>query len=107
MIEAIREISKSLLPVDEWSSIDARLDVELLTQEMKHGLCDFTNLSDWLGSLLRRFCSPARDHLIDEMTSAIQFGVLNAQPRSTANGLMSIFDILQTMKLVTSIPISI
>lgn len=98
---AVRDILKHSLPSEEWPVIDARLDVQLLMQQLEHGICDFTALSDWLGNFLRRFCSPTRDGQLRFMTSAIRLGVENAEKDSIVRGLIAIFEILQGMSLVS------
>lgn len=101
MFESVREILKSLLPECEWSAIDARLDIDLLIQELEYGVCDFIALSDWLGVLLRRYCSPEGSHLIDEMIKTIRSGVQDVNTGEILTGLMQIFTILEVMKLVS------
>lgn len=101
MFETVREILKSLLPECEWSAIDARLDIDLLIQELDNGACDFIALSEWLGVLLRRYCSQEGSHLIDEMTTMIRSGVQDVNTGGILNGLMQIFTILEVMKLVS------
>lgn len=96
---AIRDILKHSLPCQQWPAIDAWLDVRFLMQQLEHGVCDFTALSDWLGNFLRRFCSPRLRCLLHTMTSAIRFGVENAETESIVHGLRTILDILQEMKL--------
>ena len=97
---AVRDILKHSVPSKEWPVIDARLDVQFLMQQLEHGICNFTALSDWLGSFLRRFCSPTQDRLLHTMTSAIRLGVENAERDSIVHGLIALFEILQGMNLV-------
>lgn len=98
---AVRDIMKNLLPSEEWPVIDARLDVRFLMLQLERGICDFTALSEWLGKFLRRFCSPTRDTLLHKMTSAIRSGVENADVHSIVHGLITMFEVLQGMKLVS------
>lgn len=101
MFGTVREILKSLLPECEWSAIDARLDIDLLIQELENGACDFIALSEWLGVLLRRYCSPEGSQMINEMTTMIRSGVHNVNTGEILTGLMQIFTILEVMKLVS------
>lgn len=101
LFEAVRDILKRSLPSEEWTIIDARLDVKLLVQQLEHGICDLTALSDWLGNFVRRFCSPARECLLHTMTSAIRSGVENAEADTIVHGFVTIFEILQAMNLVS------
>lgn len=98
---AVRDILKHLSPSEYWPVIDARLDVGFLMQQLEHGICNCTSLSDWLGNFLGRFGSPTRDSLLHTMTSAIRLGVQNADVDSIVHGLIDIFEILQGMKLVS------
>ena len=100
MIDTVRQILKGLLPEEEWPTIDRRLDISLLVQQLDNDAADFVNLSDWLGSLLRKFCSPERHHMITSMTSTIRLGVYNRDVGRLSNGLMHVFEILEVMKLV-------
>jgi len=101
MFESVREILKSLLPESERSAIDARLDIGLLVQELENGACDFIALSEWLGVLLRHYCSSERSHLVDDMTTMIRSGVQDTNIGNILTGLMQIFTILEAMKLVS------
>ena len=101
MFEAIREILKSLVPGSEWSSIDERLDVDLIMQELENGVCDIKGLGDWLGKLLLGSCSPVRDTDVGEMMSKIHEGADRDDPCLLVNGLRSLFGILEMMKLVS------
>ena len=101
MFGAVRMILKSLMHEDEWDAIDARLDIDLLIQQLKNRAFDLVALSDWLAVLLRGFCSPKRYQSIDAMTSSIRLGVGRVEAQFIATGLISMFDILETIKLVS------
>ena len=101
MFESVCEILKSLLPIEEWPAIDARLDVNLLVQELGNDVYDFSALSDWLGTLLRRFVLPERSHLVNLMTVRIRDGVRIQNVGVTVDGLVRLFSILEIMKLVS------
>ncbi len=102
MFGAIRETLKTLVPDREWPAVDSRLDVDLLVQQMENRACDFISLGDCLASLLRRFCSPERDHLFDDMTAKIQLGVRQANAQLIVHGLRRAFSILEIMRLVSA-----
>lgn len=106
MFEAVRETLKTLVSEEEHQAIDSRLDVELLMQQMENGACDFVSLGDCLASLLRRYCSPERDQLFDDMTERIRLGVHKADAQLITNGLRCAFSILEIMRLV-SLPINL
>lgn len=101
MFDNMRDILKTLVPGHAWSSVDSRLDVELLMQELENGICDIAGLSKWLGALLVGCCSPQRDPLVADMVSAIQIGVKNDDARALVEGLRLLFGVLENMKLVS------
>ena len=101
LFAAVRDMLKRSLPFKEWSIIDERLDVSFLMQQLERGDCEFVALSDWLGNFLRQFCSPAQGYLLHTMTSAIRFGIENANVESTVHGLIIMLEILQEMTLVS------
>ena len=101
MFGAVRIILKRLVHEDEWDAIDARLDVDLLTQQLKNRAFDLVALSDWLAVLMRTFCSSKRYQSIEMMTSSIRLGVERAEGQLIATGLTYMFDILETIKLVS------
>ena len=103
MFESVREIIKSLLPIEEWPTIDAGLDADLLVQELDNDACNFTALSDWLGTLLRRFMLPERRYLVDLMIAKIRDGVRNVDIDLIVDGLIRVFGILEVMKLVSPV----
>ncbi|KAL6714869.1 Protein SOSEKI 1 [Lecanora helva] len=99
MFETMRQILRSLVPQEEWSMIDSRLDVDLLVQEMEYKAVDFADLSVWLRNLLRRYCSPERHDSINIMSSTILAGVYNKDVGTISSGLMQVFGILEVVKL--------
>lgn len=100
MFQVIKEITKTLVPQLEWAIVDARLDVDLLIQELEQGVCDVNGLIGWLGTLLLGSCSPMRDSFVEEMISTVQEGVNTANARVIVDGLRDLFGILEIMKLV-------
>ena len=102
MLEAIFDILGILIPEPEWSAIDACLDINLLTQQIEKGVCDFVAFGEWLGNLLQRFSSRERHHLIHGMAALLRTGVHTANVHDIILGLRRLFDILEIMKLVRS-----
>ena len=100
MFQVIKDITKTLVPQFEWALVDARLDVDLLIQELEQGVCDVNGLIEWLGTLLLGSCSPMRDSFVEEMVSTVQEGVNTANARVIVDGLRDLFGILEIMKLV-------
>lgn len=107
MLEAVRETLKTIVPEKEHHAIDSRLDVDLLMQQVEHGICDFISLGECLASLLRRFCYPERDHLFDDMTARMRLGVLESDAQLIVNGLRCAFNILEIMRLVGPAPFTL
>ena len=101
MFGAVQMILKSLMHEDEWDAIDARLDVDLLVQQLKNRAFDLVALSDWLAVLLRRCCSSKRYHSIDMMTSSIRLGIECHEVQLITTGLACMFEILESSKLVS------
>lgn len=101
LFETLRDILKTLVPAQEWAAVEQRLDIELLMQELDHGTCDLTALSEWLGKLLLGSCSPLRDPSVTEMVSIIKQGVALNNARTLVDGLKLLFGVLETMKLVS------
>lgn len=101
MFDEVRMILKSLMHGDEWDAIDARLDIDLLVQQLKNRAFDLVALSDWLAVLLRRCCSSKRYHSIDMMTSSIRLGIERGEAQPITTGLTRLFEILESSKLVS------
>ena len=101
MFNSIRKILKTLLSEEKWPALDGRLDVELLTQELRHGVCDFSALIEWLGFLLRASCSPHRDEELGNIISTMKRGVQVSDACVIAGGLQQFFDMLEMMKIVS------
>lgn len=101
MFGAVQMILKSLMHEDEWDAIDARLDVDLLVQQLKNRAFDLVAFSDWLAVLLRRCCSSKRYYSIDMMTSSIRLGIECHEAQLITTGLTCLFEILESSKLVS------
>lgn len=101
MFGAVRMILKSLTHEDEWDAIDARIDVDLLVQQLKNRAFDLVSLSDWLAVLLRRCCSTKRYQAIDMMTSSIRLGIERREAQLITTGLTIMFETLESSKLVS------
>ena len=102
LFETIRDILKTLVPAPEWAAVDQRLDIDLLMQELDHGSCDLTSLSEWIGRLLLGSCSPLRDPAVKKMVLQIRQGVELNNARTLMDGLKLLFGVLETMKLVST-----
>ncbi|KAK3614270.1 Protein SOSEKI 1 [Elasticomyces elasticus] len=99
VFEAIRDILSTLVPDHEQKRILARLDVDLIMQEITNGVCDLIDLSDWLAKVVKKHCAPMRDQLVDAMQMDIQRGALEGDHGKLVNGLRQLLAILEAMKL--------
>ncbi|KAK3673837.1 Protein SOSEKI 1 [Recurvomyces mirabilis] len=99
IFEAIRDILSTLVPDHEQKRIRARLDVDLIMQQITNGVCDLIDLSTWLATVVKKHCAPMRDELVDAMSMDIQRGALENRHDKLVNGLRQLLNILEAMKL--------
>lgn len=99
LFEAIRDILQTLVPEQDQESIAARLDVDLLMQEISNGVCDLVDLANWLAKVLKKHCAPMRDSLVDSMRLEVQGGALNNNVEQLVSGLRQVLSILELMKI--------
>ncbi|TPX44107.1 hypothetical protein SeMB42_g04437 [Synchytrium endobioticum] len=95
LILEIRAIVVELLPYSEGlkEELARVLDVSLIVQQIEYGVLDGgLGLIEYLASLLRANCAPARDPLVDSMVQACKDG-------DFANTLRICFEVLEYMKL--------
>lgn len=102
MFQTIQEILKTLIPPEEWRTVDERLDIELLMQQLEKDVCDIVGLSKWLSALMLGSCSPLRDSLIESIVSTIREGVDSGHVGHIVDGLRRLFHALEIMKLVSA-----
>ena len=102
MFQTIQKILKTLVPPEEWPTVDERLDIDLLMQQLEKGVCDIVALSKWLSVLMLGSCSPLRDSLIESIVPTIHDGVDNDNVGEIVNGLRRLFHALEMMKLVSA-----
>lgn len=102
MFQTIQKILKTLVPHEEWPTVDERLDIDLLMQQLEKGVCDIVALSRWLSVLMLGSCSPLRDSLIESIVPTIQEGVDNDNVGEIVDGLRRLFHVLEMMKLVSA-----
>lgn len=100
MFETIRDVLKSLVPERDHSRVDDHLDVEMLMQEIRRGVCDLVRLAEWLAHLLKEHCAPMRDELVDRMVQRTRSGVVSNESSCIVAGLCELVSILEAMKLV-------
>ncbi|KAK5116721.1 hypothetical protein LTR62_007395 [Meristemomyces frigidus] len=99
IFEAIRDILGTLVPDHEQKRVKARLDVDLMMQEIINGVCDLIDLSDWIATVVKKHCAPMRDALVDAMSHDIQSGARENDQSKLVEGLRQLLNVLEAMKL--------
>lgn len=99
VFEVVRDILKTLVPDQDQQKIVDRLNVELLIQQIDHGMCDLVDLSTWLAKVLKNHCAPMRDSMVDKMQKSIANGAIASDPSMMVTGLRQLLQILEAMKL--------
>ncbi|KAL8800153.1 MAG: hypothetical protein Q9223_007371 [Gallowayella weberi] len=99
MINAIREVIKTLVPTAKWETVDDQFDVDLRMQELEHGICDIAGLFEWTGKLLLGSCSPMRDPVVNAMVDKSQQAVSAQDAHQLVGSIRELFGVLETMKL--------
>lgn len=87
---------------EQAQSLRAVLDVELIEQEMRHGLFDPSGAFEVIGQILKAHCAPMRDQAVDAMvqlakTCAPGGGGGKAE---AVRAIRECFELLELMKLV-------
>ncbi|KAL8691141.1 MAG: hypothetical protein Q9218_003574, partial [Villophora microphyllina] len=99
MISAIRDIVKTLVPIDKWQTVDEQFDVDLRMQELERGIGDIAGLIESLGRLLLDSCSPMRDSTVKDMVTRTQRAIAAEDAQELMHGIRDLFGVLETMKL--------
>jgi hypothetical protein len=105
IFETVREVLKSLVPDRDHSRVDEHLDVSMLMQEIERGVCDLVRLAEWMAQLLKEHCAPMRDCWVEDMVNRTRKGVATGNLTDIVNGLRDLLGILETMKLVSYMPV--
>lgn len=95
----IRDILKTLVPDFDQRSVQERLDVDHIMQQIQNGVCDLIDLGNWLAKVLKNHCAPMRDPLVDSMQKEIRRGAMESDPARLVKGLRQLMTILEAMKL--------
>ncbi|KAK9472280.1 T-complex protein 11-domain-containing protein [Dipodascopsis tothii] len=99
LFSSLRDILLFLLPSKERPDVINRLDIELIMQQLQHGVLDFLSLGMWLAAIFKSQCAPMRDAMVDQMLHKIEVGVRQNRLEVLVDGLRSVFAILESMKL--------
>lgn len=82
------------------------LDVDFIHQEIQHGLFDPSGVFQEIGNVVRCYCAPMRDPLVDQMVKLAQ----SCSPGGTGTksdavrAIRLCFEIMELMKLVRITP---
>ncbi|KAI8806027.1 T-complex protein 11-domain-containing protein [Cladochytrium replicatum] len=90
----VRCIMLELLPfsMDLKDEIERNLDIRLIAQQLEHSVFQPIGLIEYLATLLKANCAPARDELLDSMVAECVSG-------NFARTLRICFEVLELMKL--------
>ncbi|KAJ3003788.1 hypothetical protein HKX48_001557 [Thoreauomyces humboldtii] len=94
LLYEIRCIIIELLPYsqDRREEVDRNLDIQLVAQQIEHGVLNAVGLVTYLAELLKANCAPARDDLVDAMVEECKGG-------NFVKTLRQCFEVLELMKL--------
>ena len=99
LFSTLRDVLLSLLPNKDRHQVNEIMDLDLLVQQLNHGSFDFIQMSKWLGDVFKSHCAPMRDQWVVEMIGKFQDAYTYNSVEHLINGLRSIFQILEAMKL--------
>lgn len=95
----LRDILDTLLPAKDRDHVGSVLDPELLVQQLRQCVLDFSALANWLSMIFKAHCAPMRDSWVDQMVARIEDGVKSKSSQRIVEGLRMMFAILEAMKL--------
>lgn len=101
ILKNIREILETLLPPEAWTFVKEALDVDLFMQQLRKGVADPERLTTYLSQVIKRYCAPGKDPLVDEMTTQITLGNQTSNFQLLTEGFSTFLTILEYMKLVS------
>lgn len=80
----------------------AILDADLIQQEIEHGLFDPSGVFQAVGDIVRCYCAPMRDHVVDQMVSLAKSCAPGGSGSKTdaVRAIRQCFEIMELMKLV-------
>ena len=87
---------------EQAQALRAVLDVDLIEQEMKHGLFDPSGAFEVIGQILKSHCAPMRDPAVDAMVqlaATCASGGSGGKPEAV-RAIRECFELLELMKLV-------
>lgn len=99
MFLSLQDLLLTLVPDHDREQVNQYFDIQLLLQEISHGLLDVIRLARWLCGLLTTHCAPMRDESAQEMAEKIQEGAETGDLRTLVGGIEKLFAFLEAMKL--------
>jgi hypothetical protein len=95
LIAEIRAILIEMLPngLEIQDEINTNIDVNLINQQLEHGIMNPSSLIIYISDLMKTNCAPIRDPLVDKMVDHLKQGDI-------VETLKECFNILELMKLV-------
>ncbi|KAI0269816.1 T-complex protein 11-domain-containing protein [Gloeopeniophorella convolvens] len=86
---------------EQAQSLRAVLDVDLIEQEMRHGLFDPSGAFDVIGQILKSHCAPMRDQAVDAMVQLAKTCAPGAggSKADAVRAIRECFELLELMKL--------
>lgn len=100
MLETLQDVLGTLVPERDHFCVMENLDVPFLMQQIRKGVLDMVSLAKWLGDLLKTHCAPMRDVFVNRMVTQIEEGCVAQDMYQLAQGLRTMFGVLEAMKLV-------
>ena len=87
---------------EQAQSLRAVLDVDLIEQEMRHGLFDPSGAFEVIGQILKSHCAPMRDQAVDAMVQLAKTCAPNGEGSKddAVRAIRECFELLELMKLV-------
>jgi len=74
LLKEVKESLPTLVPSQDRVYLDEGFNVELIMQQFYKGTVDLEKLASWLSSVLKTYCAPGRDMLVDEMYNNLANG---------------------------------
>ncbi|KAH7112423.1 T-complex protein 11-domain-containing protein [Dactylonectria macrodidyma] len=99
LLKTVKDILQTIVPKRDRQFLDDGLNVELLMQQLHHGIADLEKLAVWLSRLLKSHCAPMRDEWVDSMYTQLSSGNRNNDIDELVNGMCSLLSVLEAMKL--------
>ena len=100
LFTTLYSILRTLTRDDDWPAIDELIDIDMIMQQLRKGICDLVGLNKRLGAILKHSCSPRRDDDVEAAVDRMNNAIKNYQPKELSEGLEELFGLLETMKLV-------